>query len=314
MNKILKIAGTAWPLAENPLAIYLASLSPSGRRSIAGRLKYVSNLLGYDNPEIVPWHELRFQHVAAIRTKIQESGKAPATVNATIYALRGVARASFNLGQMTADDYQRLRDVRPIKADRLPAGRSLTSGEISAMINTCMDDDSPSGVRDAALIAVMYCAGLRRAEAVSLRLGNSAITGDKGELRVKGKGNKERLVYVDNGATEALKDWLSIRGNEPGPLFLPVNKGGKVGTQKMTEQAIYNMLRRRAEQAKVKSFSPHDLRRSFVSDLLDAGADITTVQKLAGHANIQTTAKYDRRGEEAKRKAVSLLHVPYRKR
>jgi site-specific recombinase XerD len=74
------------------------------------------------------------------------------------------------------------------------------------------------------------------------------------------------------------------------------------------------MLQKRAHEARVKSFSPHDLRRTFVSDLLDAGADIATVAKMAGHASVNTTARYDRRPEDAKRKASGLLHVPYRGR
>jgi site-specific recombinase XerD len=90
-----------------------------------------------------------------------------------------------------------------------------------------------------------------------------------------------------------------------------VNKGGRITIRCMTDQAVLYTLRRRAVQAGVVSFSPHDLRRTFVSDLLDAGADIATVQRMAGHANVATTARYDRRGEMTKRKAAELLHVPY---
>jgi integrase len=82
----------------------------------------------------------------------------------------------------------------------------------------------------------------------------------------------------------------------------------------LTSQAVYNMLSKRGEQAGIKNFSPHDLRRTFISHLLDKGTDIATVSKMAGHANIQTTARYDRRPEEAKRKAAEVLHVPYQPR
>jgi site-specific recombinase XerD len=105
-----------------------------------------------------------------------------------------------------------------------------------------------------------------------------------------------------------------VRGLWPGPLFLAINKAGKLGTARMSGQAMLYIARRRTAQAKVATFSPHDLRRTFIGDLLDAGADLSTVQQLAGHAQIQTTARYDRRGEAARRRAAKLLHVPYRGR
>jgi integrase len=162
------------------------------------------------------------------------------------------------------------------------------------------------------MLALLRVGGLRRAEVCALELAD--YTPVDGMLLIRGKRNKERTAYVANGAALALADWLAVRGNEAGPLFCPVNKGSKVIVHRMFPEAVFNMLRKRGEQAGVKDISPHDLRRTFVSDLLDAGADISTVQRLAGHASVTTTARYDRRGEEAKRKAVELLHVPYVRR
>lgn len=297
------------PLDRNPAAVYLAGLKPTGRRSMLSKLNRVAVLLGCEDALAVAWVELRFQHVAAVRAKLQEENLAAATVNATLAALKGVARAAFNLGLMSGEDLERIRSVKAVRGEKLLAGRALTTGEVSALLRVCVRAGGAGGARDAALIALMSAGGLRRSEVVDLD--RADYDAEAGELVVRGKGDKERLLYVNDGAARALADWLEHRGDEPGALFQPVSKGGRVLRRRMTDQAVYNMLVRRARQANVRRFSPHDLRRTFVSNLLDAGADVVTVQQLAGHANVQTTARYDRRGEEAKRKAVGLVDTPY---
>ena len=184
----------------------------------------------------------------------------------------------------------------------------MPPGELLALLATCGQDKL--GIRDAAVISLLYGLGLRRAEVVILDLADYKEV--ENHLVVSGKGNKERLVPVTGGTAEALADWLTVRGRQSGSLFVGVgnrNQGGR-----LTTQAIYNMLRTRVKEAQITAVSPHDFRRTFVGELLDAGADIVTMQKLVGHADPATTARYDRRGERAKQKAVELLHVPYSRR
>jgi len=306
-NKLVVI--DAQPLDQNPAAVYLASLTPAGRRSQDNALRTIAQILtGVGDWRGVPWAALRFQHTAAIRQRLA-AAYAPATANRVICALRGVLKAAWRLGQIDAGDYARAADIAPVNGYRIPAGRELSQGEITALMASCESDPRPAGARDGAIIALMYAGGLRREEVVNLDLAD--YTPQEGRLTLIGKRNKQRAVYLVNGAARAMADWLAVRGDNPGPLFLAINKGGQLGAERMTTQAIYNMLARRADLAGVRKFSPHDLRRTFVSDLLDAGADIATVAKMAGHSSVSTTARYDRRPEAAKAKAAGLLHVPY---
>ena len=296
----------------DPVAVYLAGLAPSGRVTVARRLVAVARLLAIP-PEQVPWAELRAPHLIAIRARLLDGGKlAPATVNLTLAALRGVARAAWRLGLLTAEELAHIRDVPPARGSRLPAGRSATGGELAALLAACARDPAPAGVRDGALLALLYGAGLRRAELAAL--GRGDWVPDGALLRVLGKGDKQREVPLPPGAVLALADWLALRGLDDGPLFVPINKGGRMTQRRVTEQMIYNVLAKRAREAGVDDLSPHDLRRTYVGDLLDRGADIATVQKLAGHADVSTTARYDRRGGAARRAAADLLHVPYARR
>jgi integrase len=258
----------------------------------------------------MPWSALRYQHTAAIRARLLEKHR-PATVNKLLSALRAVLKEAWKLGQMTAEDYQRAVEIENVKIDTLPAGRDLKQGEIRALVGVCMEDSTPAGVRDAAIIGLLYSTGLRRSEVVKLTLEDF----EAGRITVRsGKGRKDRTVYATNGALMALNDWLGIRGDTPGALFTPINKGGKVSIESLTSQAIYNMLEKRAAQAGVENFSPHDFRRTFAGDMLDEGVDIVTVAKLMGHASVETTARYDRRPEDVKRAAASKLHFPYQRK
>ena len=158
------------------------------------------------------------------------------------------------------------------------------------------------------MLALLYGCGLRRSEAVALERDDY----DAGAVTIRrGKGRKERIVYCPAGGREAIDAWIERRGAWSGALLCPVKKGGHVQQRTMTAQAVLLRLRFLSKRANVTEFSPHDLRRSFVGELLDAGADISSVQQLAGHASVQTTQRYDRRPEEAKRRTAEMLHVPY---
>lgn len=300
---------STWP-SERPAAVYLARLAPGSRRTMRGALLTIAALLtdGAADLFTLPWSALRYQHTAAVRAMLA-ARYSPATTNKMLAALRGVLKEAWRLGQMEAADYQRAVDLPGVRNGTLPRGRALMPGELRALFAACADG-SPAGVRDAALLAVLYSGGLRRAEVVSLDM--SDYLPETGALTVRhGKGEKARIVYLTGGGKEALAAWVRLRGDETGPLFVPINKGGRLTLRRMTDQAVLAMLSRRAKRAGVGHFSPHDLRRTFISDLLDAGADIATVQKLAGHSSVATTGRYDRRSEHAKQRAATLLHVPY---
>lgn len=304
-------ASAAPDAPHDPALVYLTSLAPSGRRTMRAKLASVARIVGVDAGTL-PWSGLRFEHVTAIRAELQAAGKSPATINATLSALRGVARAAWHMNQINAEDYHRIQAVRSVPGARLLRGRALAGGELAALMTACAADETAAGARDAALIALLFAGGLRRSECVALDAGDydEAV----GELRVRGKGNKERLVYLTGGGAGALADWLLVRGTEPGPLVVPVRRWGYVQLRRMTDQAVYSALLKRVREAGLKPSSPHDLRRTFVSELLDRSADVAAVQRLAGHASVTTTVRYDRRGEAANRKAAALLHLPYRAR
>jgi site-specific recombinase XerD len=297
------------PADRDPVKVYLAGLAACSRRHMESSLAVLARLLMGRPvpPSRVPWHLLRYQHAEIARSDL--AGRyAVSSANRHLSALRGVLKACWLLGLMDTEAYGHAVDVTGIAGTTLPAGREVTAGELRALFDSCRRP-GPAEARDAALMAVLYGCGLRRAEAAELALAD--YQADTGELKVHGTGRRERLVYAPAGARDAIAGWLAYRGPALGPLFHPVTKGGRIEPGPLSAHSMYGRVRAIATRARVAKCSPHDLRRSYVTHLLEGGADLLAVRDLAGHANVQTTARYDRRGACAKREAADRLQVPF---
>jgi integrase len=210
------------------------------------------------------------------------------------------------------------------EASPSPAARPLAD-ELQGLLEACAR--APKAVshrqdavtrrrRDAAFLSLLYASGLRRAEAVALEVAD--FDPISGQLRVRrGKGRKPRSISLPVSALPALQDWLEARGDEPGPLFCAVLKNGRLvrdpqrQLQGLSGSAVWAICKERGRKAGIQPPAPHDLRRTWPGDLLEAGVDLATVQKMAGHASVSTTGRYDRRDHGAQRKAAKQLRVPY---
>ncbi|WP_306557905.1 tyrosine-type recombinase/integrase, partial [Nostoc sp. 'Peltigera malacea cyanobiont' DB3992] len=164
----------------------------------------------------------------------------PATVNRVLCALRRVLKEALRLELMSPVDYARAVDITSVKASKELRGRALSQDEINSLMTVCFSDRTPAGFRDAALIAILRGAGLRRAEVVKLDLKDFK---SDGEIKIRsGKGRVDRTVYLSPGAIALVNDWLEIRTKTSGALLCQVNKSGRVVQQRLTPQAVLFIL------------------------------------------------------------------------
>jgi integrase len=208
----------------------------------------------------LPWHALRFQHTEKLRSRLAEN-LAPATANKHLAALRGVLKQCLAKGLISPDDYHRAIDLPPVRGASPRASKRLSALEIEQLTRACSSDRSPAGARDTALLALLRSANLRRSEAVQLELANYNI--EQGILVFqRASGGVKRRFAADDATRSALERWILIRGPQQGPLFNPVNKGGRIDCRRLSEQALYIACQKRASEAGLPPTSPEDLRRA----------------------------------------------------
>ena len=166
----------------------------------------------------------------------------------------------------------------------------LSVADVQALIGA-PDREAPEGLRDAAMLELLYGSGLRVSELIHVEM--NAVNMEAGFVRVMGKGNRERIVPVGRMALTAIQAYversrpLLLKSHTSAYLFVTRRKGA------MTRQSFWNLIRRYGRQAKLaKKVTPHSLRHSFATHLLEGGADLRTVQLMLGHADISTTQIY----------------------
>lgn len=289
---------------QNAVSLYLLNLAPSSKTVMSYVLNRIAKILDYEDHMEVPWHEMRYGHVAAIRGMLMDKGYAPATINSYLVALRGVLREAWRLGQLDAEAYHRAIDVKNVSGNSVRQGRALSNDEIQAVMRICRSDQSNRGLRDRALFAA-FRLGLRCDEVVKIDIYD--INNQK--LIVKGKGRKNRVLPIPDGINKELMSWINMRESGNDALFVKVYRNHICEGKRLTKSGVRGILERRQKEAGVSKFSAHDLRRTFATDLLNEGVDLLTVQALLGHEKPSTTATYDKRGEAAKRHAVDLVDL-----
>lgn len=262
--------------------------------------------------ETLAWCDLRIEHVRAIRARLVQAF-APRTVNRMLSALRGVLLATWELGLIGTEDYQRMIHVKGLKTTNLPpAGRAVPLDEVRTVLTSIVAQEAPKRWRDQALVIVMFAGGLRRQEVSALDTANYDVV--TGELRVqRGKGGKFRTTHLAEGYRPWVAPWAIFqRARGCGPMFVRWNKAKGASEVRLAPSGVDHVLGEIVGLSGVPDLTPHDLRRTFATDLLENGADLLMVQKLMGHADVKTTAIYDRRGEASKRAAVEKLPIALR--
>lgn len=300
------------PADQNPPIVYLASLAEGSRRSQAGALKVLADVLttGRIDYAELPWHALRYQHTMALRNKLIDLDVyKPKTINRYLSTLRSVLKHAWKLGLMETDAYMRAVDIPNVKDESLPTGRMIKPGEMRSLLQACYMVDRETGRRDAAILSMMYVTGMRRSEICALAV--TDFDPESGEIRIiAGKGNKSRIAYVGGRAKDVIVAWLAERGLSPGAMFQTVDQRGNLRDGGMDSQSLYDMVQRRAKQAGIPSCSVHDFRRTAISEMMARGVDIATVADIVGHSHLDTTRRYDRRGDEQKRAATNVYDIP----
>jgi integrase/recombinase XerD len=260
-----------------------------------GRLRAFATSRGRDVLELVQ------ADVADFMGELKARGLGARSVGRAVHAIRGLFRFAVREGRLGADPMENLKAPRALKA--LP--RFLTGAQVDALL-AAPDTGTLRGTRDRAVLEVLYATGLRVSELLALRPADVDLT--LGLVTCFGKGRKERIVPLGEAAQQWVtryRDLLRASSREAASAYLfPNPRGGR-----LSRMGLWGIVRRHAVTAGVEeTLTPHVLRHSFATHLLERGADLRALQAMLGHADISTTQIYTHVTQERLRRVYDRYH------
>ena len=298
----------SWRSRRRDYEMWLRMERGMSGNTVSAYLQDIDHLLAYGVDHNIEPENIKLENLQQLLKSINDLGIAPTSQRRMIAGWRTFYR------MMVADDALKdspaaMLDL-PVRPQHLPD--VLTDEEITRIQDT-FDRSTYEGERNYVIVEVLYDCGLRVSELVNLRLSN--IYADEQYLQVIGKGNKERWVPVGGRALELMSSYiLHVRSKiDPKPgeekiVFL--NRRGA----RLTRQMVFIALQRAVQEAGIeKKVSPHPLRHSFATEMVENGADLRAVQEMLGHESIATTEIYTHLSRETLRNTIAAFHPHYRK-
>jgi len=262
----------------------------------------IRELSAFAEARRVPILDLAQAHLALFFGSLRERGLGPRSQARHVFSSRAFYRFALREGLVRRDPTENLRPPKAFSA--LP--RYLTPGQVDTLL-AAPDVTSPGGLRDRAVLEVMYATGLRASELTGLT--TEGVDMELGVVRVLGKGRKERLVPLGREARRWVRRYVAearagFAHGRSSPLLFLSRRGGR-----LSPTGLWGLVRRHAVTAGVENvLSPHVLRHSFASHLLERGADLRALQAMLGHADISTTQIYTHVTRERLRQLYDKFH------
>jgi integrase/recombinase XerD len=248
--------------------------------------------------EFIAWHHASGQTAFSKATvqryaaELRESGLSASTINQRLSAIRKLAAEAADNGALDPQLANGIRAVKGIRQEGTRAGNWLAKQQAQQLLNA-PDTGTLKGLRDRAILALLLGCGLRRTEAAGLTFDRIQQRDGRWVLvDIIGKRNKVRSVPMPNWTKQAIDEYLCRATVTEGIVFRPINKGGRIAGDSLTEQAIYNLVVGYAQALGFARLAPHDLRRTFAKLAHKGGSGLDQIQLSLGHGSIQTTERY----------------------